>query len=46
MGIFNVLAILAVGLVGNHSLSYILTMSLWGIGSGFFSSIIVMAVLP
>ncbi len=46
VGIFNVLAILAVGLVGNHSLSHILTMSLWGIGSGFFSSILVMAVLP
>ena len=46
VGISNVLAILAVGLVGNHSLSYILTMSLWGIGSGFFSSVLVMAVLP
>jgi hypothetical protein len=46
VGISNVLAILAVGLAGNHSLSYIFTMSLWGMGSGFFSSLLVMLVLP
>lgn len=46
VGISNVLAILAVGFVGSYSLSYVLAASLWGMGGGFFSSILVMVVLP
>jgi len=46
VGISNALAILAMGLLGNYSLSYTLTASLWGIGSGFSSSVLVMVALP
>jgi len=46
VGISNSLTILAMGLVGNYSLPYTLAASLWGMGSGFFSTVLVMVVLP
>ncbi len=46
VGLANGLTILAVGLFYNQSFSEIGSLVLWGIGSGLFSSILVMTILP
>ncbi|TES85213.1 HDIG domain-containing protein [Candidatus Aerophobetes bacterium] len=46
VGLANGLTILAVGLLYNQSFSEVGSMILWGIGSGLFSSILVMTILP
>ena len=46
VGLANVLVILAVSLLANYSVSEIIPLTLWGMGSGLFSSILATVVLP
>ncbi|MFQ6066353.1 MAG: HD family phosphohydrolase [bacterium] len=46
VGISNVLVILAVGLLGNYSFVRVASFVVWGMGSGIFSSILALTVLP
>ncbi|MFQ5835224.1 MAG: HDIG domain-containing metalloprotein [bacterium] len=46
VGMSNVLIILAVGLLANYSFVDVASFALWGMGSGIFSSILVLMVLP
>ncbi len=46
VGLANVFTILAVSLLANYSMSEIIPLTLWGMGSGLFSSILATVVLP
>lgn len=46
VGMSNVLIILAVGLLASHSFPRVAFFALWGMGSGIFSSILALTVLP